>query len=96
MKKRYVLFAFLCLFLIMSAITNPSDKDEYADWVGNQIKQEKGPLLGMLGGSLIKLGTSKKDFVLFTIYETKFDKNEKKPLIALGIFNNFIWLEEGE
>jgi len=96
MKKRYLLFAFLCLFLIMSVATNPSDKDEYADWVGNQIKQEEGSLLGMIGGSLIKLGTSKKDFVLFTIYETKFDENDKKPLLALGIFNNFIWLQEGE
>lgn len=60
MKKRYWLLLLLCFALMISIVTNPSDKDEYAEWVGDQIKQEEGPLLGLLGGSLIKMGTTKK------------------------------------
>jgi len=96
MKKRYWLLLLLCFAIMISIVTNPSDKDEYAEWVGDQIKQEEGPLLGLLGGSLIKMGTTKKDFVLFTLYETKYSNNTEKALLAIGIFNNFIWLKEGE
>lgn len=31
--------------------------------------------------------------VLFTIFETKFGDNDDEKLIALGIFNNYIWLK---
>lgn len=95
MKKRHVISLILAIFLMLTIITNPSDKDEYGDWLTSQITKEEGAILGYLGGSFLKLGTTKKDYLLFTIYETKYD-DKKDPMVALGFFNNFIWINEGE
>lgn len=95
MKKRYILTFLLCFILLVSIITNPSDKDEYGDWITTQFTKKEGAILGFLSGKVTEYGTTKKDYVLFTIYKTNYDNN-KKPMVAIGVFNNFIWINEGE
>ncbi|MGD6792524.1 DUF4359 domain-containing protein [Metabacillus indicus] len=38
--------------------------------------------------------TSKKNYGLFTLYETKFD--DKDSITAIGFLNNFYWIDYPE
>lgn len=93
MKKRYIVAIVLGFILLFTSTTNPSSKYEYVDWVKEQISEEGGILLGWLGGTVVNAETTKKNMVVFTLYETKFGKEDEDKLVALGIFNNFIWIK---
>lgn len=93
MRKFYIT-ALICGILLMFALTtNPHSKSDYADWVKEQISEEEGAFFGWIGGSIVNAATEKKNMGIFTIYETKFSENDEDRIVALGIFNNFIWIK---
>lgn len=81
-------FAFICLF------TNPT-QDEYVSWAKEtysaSFNQEEVTLTEifshLINANLISQSTSTKNFVFFTVFETRLDH---KDLKVLGILNNFI------
>lgn len=93
---KFMMITILCSFICIS--TNPT-RAEYTNWV----KEEYLPSITMnsmrltevfahfVGPSLIKEYTSSKNYVLFTIYDTKFNEENLK---VLGILNHFIPLPE--
>lgn len=93
---KFMMITILCSFICIS--TNPT-RAEYTNWV----KEEYLPSVTMnsmgltevfarfVGPSLIKEYTSSKNYVLFTIYDTKFNDENLK---VLGILNHFIPLPE--
>ncbi|WP_453992071.1 DUF4359 domain-containing protein [Bacillus nitroreducens] len=93
MKKRYIFAIIIGFMLLFTTTTNPSSKYDYVNWVKEQISEENGILLGWLGGTVVNSETTKKNMVLFTLYETKIGKEDNEKLVAIGILNNFIWIK---
>lgn len=86
----------LCAFICIS--TNPTNV-QYTNWVKEEyLTSTTSDSIGLAevfvhlaGSSLIKESTSSKNYVLFTIYDTKFYNTHFK---VVGILNHFIPLSE--
>lgn len=98
---------FFLLFLLSSGLigllvyTNPT-LTSYEEFVEQQFKEETlkqrdplinvfGSLFGGLASSLIIQRTVRHDYVLFSTYDTTFDKEHLK---AVGMLNNFFIQEK--
>ncbi|MFI8496489.1 DUF4359 domain-containing protein [Peribacillus butanolivorans] len=91
MKKQYIISIALLLIILFATASNPS-KTDYVSFVKEEISTEAGGFFGMISGPFINSFTTKKNFGLFSIYETRVEGNKEK-LVAVGLFNNFIWLQ---
>ncbi|MGW6384937.1 DUF4359 domain-containing protein [Peribacillus butanolivorans] len=94
MKKQYMISIALLLIILFASVSNPS-KTDYVSFVKEEISNEAGGFFGMISGPIINSFTAKKNFGLFSIYETRVEGSKEK-LLAVGLFNNFIWLHTPE
>ena len=95
-----VLFTILMIgCIIVMTITNPKMEDYRVYLHQNILKESENEgdltkliasLFGGVGADIIIKQTVRKDYVIFSYYETKLS-DEK--LISIGMFNNFIVLE---
>ena len=98
--KSLILFLFgIALFGAM-IVTNPT-MDDYSKFLGHKYVQgtdskddvTKGfaLILGGIAGGVMSSETTRKNYLLFSTYETNMGT---KTLVYIGIFKNFINLEE--
>jgi Domain of unknown function (DUF4359) len=92
LKFKHILISLGVLFLLTSLLTNPS-KPEYLDWASVEVGDHEGLFAGMIAGPMLKVSTTKTNFLFFTIYKTSLDKEGKEEYTALGVFNDFYWLK---
>ncbi|USK61363.1 DUF4359 domain-containing protein [Peribacillus asahii] len=92
--KKYIISIALLIIVLFATTSNPS-KADYVSFVKEEISDEGGKFLGIISGPFIDTFTTKKNFGLFSLYETKFEEDEEK-LLAIGLFNNFIWISTPE
>lgn len=79
--------AFFCLF------TNPTEED-YLNWVQTQYTSQQAAsqkglaevFLQVVGPTLIKKSTTSTNYLIFTLYETKFEGN---CMQTIGILDHF-------
>jgi len=94
MKIQYFLAIALLIVVLFALTSNPS-KDDYVAFAKNEITEEAGGFVGMISGPFINSYTTAKNYGLFSLYETKVEEDEEK-LMAVGLFNNFIWISTPE
>jgi hypothetical protein len=91
LRKRYILGGFATILILLMVFLNPG-QDKYVSWVGDRLKEEKGILTSIgidyVAKPIISTSTTKRDFVLFTVYHTNIVTD--KDIITLGIMNQFI------
>lgn len=98
--KSIIAFALGIAIATAMVATNPSMED-YSNFLGHKyvhsaknqddITRGFALILGGLAGSVLSTQTTRKNYLLFSTYET--DTGSKK-LLYVGIFKNFINLEE--
>ena len=91
--KKYFILTILLIVVLLAFTFNPS-KDQYVTFVKADISDNSGKLLGMVSGPIIDSFTIKKNYGVFSLYETEFEKEEK--LVAVGFLNNFFWINNFE
>jgi hypothetical protein len=91
MKKRYILFIAFFILVLFAVVSNPT-KDEYVSFVKDEISEGGHPIIGMFSGPLVNTFTSKKNFGIFTLYETRFEDKSGEYAQAIGFLNNFYWV----
>jgi len=102
MKRLASIFLSLFIIFILSA-TNP-ERAEYIDWINHKTMDQSSNLLkkgflSVAGKSIFDAGTTKSDYVVFSIYKTDFTDAGMGKVTTIGIFNQFIPLssfEKGE
>ncbi|WHY76939.1 DUF4359 domain-containing protein [Neobacillus sp. WH10] len=102
MKRLASIFLSLFIIFILSA-TNP-ERAEYIDWINHKAMEQSSNLLkkgflSVAGKSIFDAGTTKSDYVIFSIYKTDFTDAGMGKVTTIGIFNQFIPLssfEKGE
>lgn len=94
MKKKYVILFTLLLIVLFALTSNPS-KDDYVSFVKDESNGES-KLVVMIKGPIIDSFTTKKNYGIFSLYETKFEEKKEEKLLAVGLFNNFIWVNAPE
>ncbi|WP_019416264.1 DUF4359 domain-containing protein [Paenisporosarcina sp. TG20] len=92
MKKKYYFIITLLIVVLFALTSNPS-KDDYVSFVKDE---SNDGLLGMITGPITDSLTTKKNYGVFSLYETKYDEKEEEKLLAVGLFNNFIWVNNPE
>jgi hypothetical protein len=95
MKLKQLVVAISIIVFLLAVTFNPS-KGDYVEWVNEQVTQDEGMLIGMISKPLIDSYTSKKNYGILTLYETVFDDETDEKISAIGVFNNFIWVNGGE
>lgn len=93
MRKRYIVATAILIFCLFAIASNPS-KADYVSFVKDELKQEGHPVIAMFTSPFVDSFTSKKNYGLFTLYETKFD--DKDSITAIGFLNNFYWIDYPE
>jgi len=93
MKK--LLFAALCLVLILAALTVPS-KTQYVDWTKEQLKKKSDSKLinfgvDLLGSPLLNSTSSCRNYLVASRCTSNF--GELGRISAIGIFNQYIGIE---
>ncbi|PLS04317.1 DUF4359 domain-containing protein [Neobacillus cucumis] len=93
MKRLVSLLLSVVIIFVLSA-TNPG-RSEYVDWVNQKTMDQssnllKRGILSVAGKSIFDAGTTKKDYVVFSIYKTDFTDVGMGKMTTLGIFNQFI------
>ena len=91
--KKYFILTIVLIVVLLAFTFNPS-KDQYVSFVKEEISDNSGKLLGMVSGPIIDSFTIKKNYGVFSLYETEFEKEEK--LVAVGFLNNFFWISNFE
>lgn len=98
MKKKVTIIAVVLSVLVVTAfITNPS-KSDYVSWVKErEMNRAKNVIeyyaISTLGNSILTTTTEQSDYLIFSVFTTKFDDEEYK---ILGIFKKFIPLNYKE
>lgn len=91
--KKYFILTILLIVVLLAFTFNPS-KDQYVTFAKEEVSDSKGKLLGMVSGPIIDSFTVKKNYGVFSLYETEFEKEEK--MVAVGFLNNFFWINNFE
>lgn len=92
--KRILSIIILIVVLFVLSQTNPGRAD-YIDWINHEAMDqssnilEKG-ILSLAGEKVFDLGTTQKDYTLFSIYKTDFTEIGMGKITTIGIFNKFI------
>ena len=90
------IFTSICLIAVLFILTktNPP-RSEYVEWMNHQAMDkssnllEKG-VLSLAGKPIFDMGTTQKDYYLFTIYKTDFSSVGMGEVKSIGVFNRFI------
>ena len=98
--KRLVSIVLSILIIFILSATNP-ERNEYIDWINHKTMEQSSNLLkkGILsvsGKSIFDAGTTKSDYVVFSIYKTDFTDVGMGKVTTIGIFNQFIPLSSVE
>lgn len=93
MRRLVSLFLSTVMIFILTA-TNP-ERTDYIDWLSHQkIEQSsnliKKGILSLAGDSIFDEGTTKSDYVVFSIFQSDFSEVGMGKVTTLGIFNHFI------
>jgi len=93
MKRLVSLFLPVVVIFVLSA-TNP-ERGEYIDWINHKTMEQssnliKKGILSLAGESIFDAGTTKSDYVIFSVYKTDFTDVGMGKVTTLGIFNRFI------
>ncbi|MBM7654757.1 DUF4359 domain-containing protein [Neobacillus cucumis] len=93
MKRFVSLFLAVVIIFVLSA-TNPN-RSEYIDWINQKSMDQssnllKRGILSIAGKSIFDAGTTKSDYVVFSIYKTDFSDVGMGKMTTLGIFHEFI------
>jgi hypothetical protein len=99
MKRIVSLFLSIAIIFILSA-TNP-ERAEYIDWINHKTMEQssnllKKGILSLAGESIFDAGTTKSDYVVFSIYKTDFTDVGMGKVTTIAIFNQFIPLSSLE
>lgn len=93
MKRLVSLLLSIVIIFVLSA-TNP-ERAKYIDWINHKTMEqssnllEKG-ILSLAGKSIFDAGTTKSDYVVFSIYKTDFTEVGLGTVTTIAIFNQFI------
>jgi hypothetical protein len=99
MKRLFSLILAVVVLFVLSA-TNP-ERAQYVDWINHKTMEqssnllEKG-ILSLAGKSIFDAGTTKSDYVVFSIYKTDFTEVGLGKVTTIAIFNHFIPLSQLE
>lgn len=99
MKRSFSIILLIVIVLFILTETNP-ERSAYIDWINHEAMDqssnilEKG-ILSLAGESVFDMGTTKSDYIIFSIYETDFSEIGMEKVTSIGIFNQFIPLSKG-
>jgi len=99
MRRFFSLLLSIVILVVLSS-TNPG-RSEYIDWVNHKSMDQssnllKRGLLSIAGKSIFDAGTTKSDYVVFSVYKTDFSDVGMGKMTTIGIFNQFIPLSSLE
>jgi hypothetical protein len=98
--KRIISVILLVVVLFILSETNPG-RSEYIEYMTHEAMDqssnvlEKG-ILSLAGNKVFDMGTTHKDYILFTIYKTDFTEIGMGNVTILAVFNQFIPLSKNE
>jgi len=92
--KRIVTIICLVAVLFILTKTNPP-RSEYVAWINQKAMDKSSNILekgifSLAGKPIFDMGTTQKDYYLFTIYKTDFSSVGMGEVKSIGIFNQFI------
>ncbi|EKN71500.1 lipoprotein [Neobacillus bataviensis LMG 21833] len=85
----------LSIFIIfVLSATNP-ERAEYIDWINHKTMEQssnliKKGILSVAGKSIFDAGTTKSDYLVFSVYKTDFTDVGLGKVTTIGVFNQFI------
>ena len=91
----------LSIFIIfVLSATNP-ERAEYLDWMNHKTMEQssnliKKGILSVAGKSIFDAGTTKSDYLVFSVYKTDFTDIGMGKVTTIGVFNQFIPLNKFE
>lgn len=93
MRRLLNIFIIVLLLVVLLVVTNPTE-EQFIDWAVKQAENNSdtkiGKLLGgVLGRPILKMSTTRKDYLLFSIF--RIDKGNDQG-IFLGFFK-YIFIE---
>jgi hypothetical protein len=96
--KRILSIIVIILVIFVLSVTNP-DRKGYIDWMNNKSMNESSNLfekgiLSVAGESFFDAGTTRKDYFIFSIYNTDFSEVGMGKSTSIGIFNKFFSLSK--
>jgi|1185.fasta_scaffold1296819_1 hypothetical protein len=98
--RRFFSLILLVVIIYVLSATNPG-RSAYIDWINHKSMDQssnllKRGILSIAGKSIFDAGTTKSDYVVFSIYKTDFSDVGMGKMTTLGIFNEFIPLSSLE
>jgi len=93
MRRFGSLILAVALIYVLS-VTNPG-RSEYIDWVNHKTMDQssnllKRGILSIAGKSIFDAGTTKKDYMVFSVYKTDFTEVGMGKTTTIGILHQFI------
>ncbi|MBO0961658.1 DUF4359 domain-containing protein [Neobacillus sp. MM2021_6] len=99
MKRLSSIILSIFIIFVLSA-TNP-ERAEYLDWINHKTMDQssnilKKGILSVAGKSIFDAGTTKSDYLVFSVYKTDFTDVGLGKVTTIGVFNQFIPLNKFE
>ncbi len=93
-QKNIIIVLLLAVILVIAAMTNPK-KDDYSNWVKEQLVQNTDGQLGkalttLFAPTIVNESTVAQNYVFFSVFRTDVDKYH---ITTIGLFNNYIPIE---
>jgi hypothetical protein len=98
--KKIISIILLIVMVFVLSVTNPG-RTQYVEWITHEAMDqssnmlEKG-ILSLAGEKVFDMGTTEKDYFIFTVYKTDFSEIGLGQVTAIGIFNKFIPISKNE
>ena len=99
MKKIISIILLIVIIFVLSE-TNPG-RSQYVEWITHEAMDqssnilEKG-ILSLAGEKVFDMGTTEKDYFIFSVYKTDFSEIGLGQVTNIGIFNKFIPISKNE
>ncbi|MFP7297216.1 hypothetical protein [Neobacillus niacini] len=99
MKKVISIILLIVIVFVLSE-TNPG-RSEYIEWITHEAMDqssnilEKG-ILSLAGEEVFDMGTTDKDYFIFSVYKTDFSEIGLSQVTCIGVFNSFIPISKNE
>ncbi|MCM3691784.1 DUF4359 domain-containing protein [Neobacillus niacini] len=99
MKKIISIILLIVIVFVLSE-TNPG-RSEYIEWITHKAMDqssnvlEKG-ILSLAGEEVFDMGTTEKDYFIFSVYKTNFSEIGLSQVTCIGFFNTFIPISKVE
>ncbi|WML41254.1 DUF4359 domain-containing protein [Neobacillus sp. OS1-2] len=99
MKRLGSIILSIFIIFVLSA-TNP-ERSDYLDWINHKTMDQssnilKKGILSVAGKSIFDAGTTKSDYLVFSVYKTDFTDVGLGKVTTIGVFNQFIPLSSFE